>query len=107
MEELHHERRIRGNVRGSPPSQLRLQNLVNLGKAVPRNPRVEVMLEMKILVAHEEPDERPREDRPRPPDLVAGVLEKRVLAHPPDIDQRVDDQHRNEPAMQQPGSRHR
>src|SRR2546422_7627892 len=103
-EELH-ERRVGGYEGRASGHQFSPEQAMEPRKVVPGNARVKMVLQMKILVAHEECDHGASEDRARAADGVLWLIEERVLAHASDVDQRVDEDHGQGPGMHEPCSR--
>src|SRR5688572_22860113 len=100
--ELTHKREIRTNKRRTAGHKVVAKRAVQPGKIVPWNAGVKMMLQVIVLVAHEKRRHPVREDRARAQDGVGLVFQERVLAHAANVDERIDDEHRNQPAVEQP-----
>src|SRR4051812_29350136 len=72
------------------------------GEIVPRNSRVKVVLEMVILITHEEGGQPVRENRAGSENRIGLVFQKSMLAHAANVDHGVDEEHWYEPTVEQP-----
>lgn len=80
---------------------------MNLWQVIPRDAWVEVMLKMIVFITHEPSDDRMSENTSSSLDVVGRVFEERVLAHSANVDHGVDEEHWNQPSMEQDLPRNR
>src|SRR5947207_3290586 len=69
---------------------------------VPRNAGIKMMFEVIIFVAHEEGGDSVGQDRSGAEDSIGLMFEERVLAHAANIDERINNDHGDEPGVNQP-----